>query len=116
VTPVAGDGNRVAGKARIGIDKGLFDIPRRDHFIAGEVMELFGNFDGLTRFAHEIEIFLAIETCAGAVLIPFVKNQPRAWHQVQHRIDDVAIEARCRHLAFARKAALVLRPKTMDDE
>ena len=53
---------------------------------------------------------------AGAVAVPFVKDQPRRRHQVEHRRHDVAVEPRRRHLAIFRKAALVLRPQPVHDE
>ena len=56
------------------------------------------------------------EARAGAVLVPFVEDQPRRRHQVEHRRDDVAVEPRRRLLAIFRKAVFVLRPQAVHDE
>ena len=48
--------------------------------------------------------------------IPFMEDQPRARHQVEHAADDRAVKPRRRHLAEGREPLLVLRPKPMHHE
>ena len=45
------------------------------------------------------------------MLIPFVEDQARRRHQIEHGGDDVAVEPRRRPLAELREAVLVLRPQ-----
>ena len=75
-----------------------------------------GNFHGGTRLANGFEIGPRAQPRTGAVLVPFVVDQPRRRHQVQHRGHDAVIETRRRNFAIFGKAALVLRPQPMDHE
>jgi hypothetical protein len=52
----------------------------------------------------------------GAVLVPFVEDEPRCRHEIEHRGDDVAIETRRRLLAEFRKSRFVLRPQAVNHE
>src|SRR5262249_39533459 len=66
--------------------------------------------------AHVVEIGTRRKAGASAMAVPLVKHQARGRHHVEHRRNDVAVEARRRHLAVFGKALLVLRPKTMHHE
>ena len=104
------------GNPAIGLDEGLRHIVGLDHDRLVQRDEFGGNFDRRARLAHRFEIGARRKPGAGSVTIPFMEDQPRARHQVEHAADDRAVEPRRRHLAERRKALLVLRPQPVHHE
>ena len=90
---------------------------------AGATVLAVGQFEVFRRNLHRgarladgLEIGARAEPGAGAVLVPFVEDQPGRRHQVQHRRHDVALEPRRGPLAIFGKAALILRPQAVHHE
>ena len=81
-----------------------------------QLQEFFGDLHRRARLADGLEIGPRAEPRTGAVLVPFVEDQPGRRHQVEHRGHDVAIEPRRRPLAIFGKAALILRPQAVNHE
>src|SRR6185312_70435 len=108
--PVASHRDRRGRQARIRLDEGVLDVGRRNRFRLGQLQEFLRDLDRGPRFANGFEIGALTEAGAGAVLVPFIVDQPRRRHQVEHRGHDVSRKARRRMLAIFGKAMLVLRP------
>lgn len=81
-----------------------------------EVSKFGRNLHHGPRFAHSLEIGARRLAGAGAVVIPFVKNQPRRRHQIEHGGDYAVIKPRRRNFAILWKAVVILRPQPMNDK
>src|SRR5882757_1738172 len=113
---VAGHGDGGCREARIDLDEGVLDVGGRDRLGLVE-LQIFGrDLDAGARFADGLEIGVVAEARAGAVLVPFIVDQARRRHQVEHRGHDVAVEPGRWPLAIFRKAVLILRPQTVHHE
>src|SRR6516225_3736523 len=75
-----------------------------------------GIFTAARAFAHGLEINARRLAGTGAVAIPFIENQPRRRHQIEHGGDHAAVKPRRWNLAVFWKAVVVLRPQPMHDE
>ena len=113
---IAGHRDRRAAQARIGLDERLFDLVRRHRFFGLKIDEFVRNLHRRARFADGLKIRPRRQTRTGAVLVPFVEDQPRRRHQIEHRGHDLARQPRCWHLAIIRKTALILRPQPVHPE
>ena len=77
---------------------------------------------GSLRSVNSGGIFTILEVGAwqlagtGAVAVPFVENQPRRRHQVEHGGDHAAIKPRRRNLAIFWEAVVILWPQPVNDE
>ena len=111
VTAIAG-----VAQARIDLDEGVLDLGGRHRLRLGQFEIFRRNLHRGARLADGLEIGPRAEPGAGAVLVPFVEDQPGRRHQVQHRGHDVAVEPRRRPLAIFGKAVLILRPQAVDHE
>src|SRR4051812_20090856 len=113
---VAGHGNGGGAEPGIGLDEGLLHFGRGDFARRRRLQVSLRDLPGGTRLADLLEITAGSETRAGAVLAPFVEDQPRARHQIEHRGDQRTVELGRPLLAIFREAFLVLRPEPVDDE
>ena len=107
---------RVAREAGIGLHERLLDLVGRHRQRLTGVDIGLRNLHGGARLADGFEIGVRAQSRAGAVLVPFVEDQARRRHQIEHGGDDVAVEPRRRPLAEFRKAVLVLRPQPVHHE
>src|SRR5262249_41130287 len=75
-----------------------------------------GNLNRRARLAHRIEVGAGRQPRAGAVAVPFMEDEPRSRHEIEHRGHDVAVETRRRSLTVFRETPVGLWPEPGDDE
>ena len=114
---VAGNVDRVTRKSRIGFQESIGDLTGRH---GDRLIELAHSPAGSSQRAHaartRLEIGLRRKARTCAVPVPFVEDQTRTRHDVEHVVDDRAREPRRRHLAVGRETPFVLRPEAVDDK
>jgi len=100
----------------IGLDESLFDGTRCHAERLLAIGEFWRDFHDRARFAHRVEVSARRLAGTGAVAIPFVVDQPRRRHQIEHRGNDAVIKPRRRNPTIFREAVIILRPQPRDDE
>src|SRR6476646_900300 len=113
---VTGYGDGVAGQAGTGLHEGFLDLVGRHRERLGRPDIGLRDLHGGARLADGFEIGGGAQPRAGAVLIPFVEDQARRRHRIEHGGDDVAVKPWRWPLAELREAVLVLRPQPMHHE
>src|SRR5689334_125811 len=113
---VARNADGIARQTRVRLDESVDNVARRHNERTVDVRVIVGNVHRGPRGSHTIEICSRRQTGTRPVPIPFMKNQMRTWHEIEHVIGDHAGESWGRHLTIRRKATFVLRPKAMHDK